>query len=108
MKKLLHLAAALVLMAVILTGCAVEIKRTPIDCRYTEAYDSIDTEYEYQYDYLNGEYRYLPKVKNVHRPARYEILYIVYYDDGTCRNRWIEVSRHDYELFRQEQSTASK
>lgn len=108
MKKLPHLAAALVLVAVILTGCASETKRTPIDCRYTAAYSAVETVYEYKYDYWNGEWRYLPEVKTVQHPESWEILYDVEYDDGSSQKQWVAVSQTDYELFREEQSAVSK
>jgi len=107
MKKLLYLAAALALMIVVLAGCAAEIKRTPIDCRYTEAYSAVETGYEYKYDYWNGEWRYLPEVKTVHHPESWEILYVIEYDDGSSQRQWIEVSQHDYELFRAERASAA-
>lgn len=104
MKRIPCLAAALILMAALLAGCAAETKRTPIDCRYTAAYSSTETEYRYQYDYMNDRWTYLPEFRTVHHPEAYEILYLVEYDDGSKRNLWVEVGQMDYERFREDRT----
>lgn len=49
----------------------------------------------------------LPEVKTVHHPESWEILYVIEYDDGSSQRQWIEVSQHDYELFRAERASAA-
>lgn len=104
MKKIPCLVAALILTSALLAGCAAETKRTPIDCRYTEAYSSTETDYQYKYDFMNNRWSYLPEVRTVHHPEKYEILYLVEYDDGSKRNLWVEVSYRDYERFREDRT----
>ena len=83
-------------MVVLCAGCATEVSREAIDVRYTEACDRVETSYQYKYDILRGGFALVPVVKTVHHEAKWEIRYVVTYDNGRKNTEWCECSEYEY------------
>ncbi len=95
MKKIIAIIL-LAIMVVLCAGCATEVSREPIDVRYTEACDRIETFYQHKYDFWQDDFVLVPVVKTVHHEAKWEIRYLVTYDDGSKRTEWCECSEYEY------------
>ena len=68
----------------IFTACSFnkkEISRELVNARYTPAHSSTKTDYEYKYNWNKDEYEYVPGIRYVNEPEKYEFEYIVTYDD---------------------------
>lgn len=88
---------SLLLIAVMLSGCAEEISREPIMVDVIEAYDLQEMEYGYVYDWVHGEYRYMPKgMKTVHHDPVYRVRYKSVYSDGRISEYWQTVNYEKY------------
>lgn len=88
------------IISILLCGCASVTEEYPIDARYTESYQGIETTYDYEVDLFseNG----LKKMPNIHStivPEKYELQYRIKYDNGTSRTEWRIVARDEYEAF---------
>ena len=101
MKKIMLLMVILVL-SICFVGCESKtaVSSKAIDCRYTEAYTEIVTEYEHKYSWIKGDFVLVPNTHSEHRPAKYEILYLISYDDGTTDEQWKEVDKATYMSFK--------
>lgn len=88
-----------ILTALILVGCgpAPEIvNKTPIDNRYTPAYEAVETNYKHQYSWGANEFVLVPEVSTIYHHETYEVLYLVAYDDGSERQAWETVTKTEY------------
>ena len=102
MKRII-LLAVLIVLSLSVVGCGIfktETTRQAIDCRYTEPYTEVVTEYEHKHSLLKGEFVLVPNIHSVTRPAKYEILYLISYDDGSTAEQWREVDYAAYEAFK--------
>ena len=99
MSKRIVAALAALVVIVGLVGChtKTEVSGTPIDTRYTPASVMVKTDYVYRYDILNGKLALVPEMKQVAMPDKWEILWRITYDDGTCEDRWIGCTKAEYE-----------
>lgn len=96
-KKLLVAMTCLILIALVLSGCAEEISCEPIMVDVIEAYDSQEMEYGYVYDWWNGEYKYMPTgTKIVHHDPVYRVRYKSVYSDGRINEYWQTVTEEEY------------
>lgn len=100
MKRLICKTLVLIALAVCLCGCAEEVTRVPVDCRYTEAWSGVETRTEYEYDIWNGRHVLVPKIETVHHPEKYELLWKITYSDGTTQEHWESCTVKEYEAFR--------
>ena len=102
MKKavLTIMIIALIIFSSACAGGRNEIGREPIDCRYTEPYSEVVTDYEYKYSILHGEFKYVPNTHSITHPGKYEILYLIKYDNNTALKQWEEVDRSTYEAYK--------
>lgn len=73
------------------------IKEEPINVRYFPAREEIQTEHEYKYNFLEGEWQLVPNTRTVTVPEKYEVEYLLTYDNGTTTKKWREVSKEVYE-----------
>ena len=101
MRRIISFILCMIIV-VSLCSCALpqEIKRTAIDCRYTEQHTELDTTYEYVYDFWYGGFKLLPLAYTQVVPDKYELLYMIEYDNGTSCEKWEEVSRSEYVAFK--------
>lgn len=99
MSKRIAVALAALIVAIGLAGChtKTEVGGVPIDARHTPASVMVKTDYVYVYDILNNKLALVPEMKQVAMPEKYEILWRITYDDGTCEDRWIECTKAEYE-----------
>ncbi len=100
MKKPLCTVLLLIAMAVCLCGCAEEVSRVPVDCRYTEAWSGVETKTEYEYDIWNSRHVLVPKIETVHHPEQYELLWQITYSDSSTSQIWKTCTQAEYETFR--------
>lgn len=99
MKRVYALALA-VLMTLILAGCGPTpevIGKTPIDTRYTPAYEGVETGYKHQYSWGANEFVLVPDVRTVYHHEKHEVLYRETYDDGSERQVWETVTKAEYQ-----------
>ena len=102
MKKILVILLIMVL-ALGLCSCyeeAVEVERTAIDCRYTAARSEVVTSYKHKYSWWQEKFVLVPDVHTKSYPEKYEILYLISYDNGDTRELWLEVSQSEYLAFK--------
>lgn len=99
MKRILTLLITICISMSIFTACSLnkkEISRELINARYTPAHSSTKTDYEYKYNWNKDEYEYVPGIKYVNEPEKYEFEYIVTYDDDTTRHVFETVTEEAY------------
>lgn len=99
MKRLLKiLSAALAILLLAACTVKVEVSREPIDRRYTAQgyFTTVTVLYTYG---GNGVLVPIPQVRAVYHDERYEILYLVTYDDGTSATFWEPVDKAEYDDF---------
>jgi hypothetical protein len=101
MKKIICILLVAII-SLFVSGCNIktETGRKAMDCRYTAPYSEVVTDYQHKYSVLKGEFVLVPNIHTVTRPARYEILYLVSYDDGTTAEQWKEVDEATYISFK--------
>lgn len=97
LKKVLTITICVIMLCVILTGCAEVVSETPIDTEYVAAYDAMETVYEYKYDWIHSDWKYLPVYKSVHHEAEYKVQYKIVYSDGSDTTTWRKVDKQTYE-----------
>lgn len=73
------------------------IDTKPTDTKFTPSYESIETDYEYKWSWWDGDFKLMPNVHTVVYPDKYEVEYIVYYDNGNNIHEWRTVSKEEYE-----------
>lgn len=89
---------SLLLIAVMLSGCAEEISCEPVMVDVIEAYDSQEMEYGYVYDWWNGEWKYMPKgTKIVHHDPVYRVRYRSVFSNGCINEYWQTVTEEEYQ-----------
>lgn len=101
MKRII---AVILISLFLIVGCSCgfdEVERTPVDCRYTAAYSGVKTNYAHEYDWWRGDFVLVPKVETVNYPEKYEIQYVVTYEDGTTNKVWQTVSKEEYMTFKE-------
>lgn len=100
MKKTITLVLLAVILLGCLTGCKEEVSREPVDARYTEAHTGL---MPFTYCIPAGK-TIVPVV--THRPVYYaekwEIQWLIHYDDGSSKVEWMECSKAKYEEFLEE------
>ena len=98
MKKLVAVILLSVMVVALCAGCELptEVSREPVDVRYTEAYEGIETSYEYKYDWWRGDFVYMPIVKTVRHEAKWEIQYLITYDNGEEKTEWCRCTESEY------------
>ena len=97
MKRIISLTFfTIVLLALI--GCTFpeEISRDPIDIRYTPAFSGVETTYTHKYSFLDDGFKLVPDVKTVYHAEKWEVQYLITYDNGGTEKIWREVSRFVY------------
>ncbi|MBQ9975851.1 MAG: hypothetical protein IJP16_05010 [Clostridia bacterium] len=104
MKKTLSFVMFIIfctILLMLLCSCKLpeEVERTAIDCRYTEAHTEVVTDYKHKYSWYHGDFMLVPDTHTEYRPEKYEILYLVKYDDGSSREEWKQVDRNTYLSF---------
>lgn len=101
MKRVVSLIFCIVLVVSLCScGFPEEVERTAIDCRYTEAHTELVTEYKHVFSLWKGDFVLVPDTHTKFFPDKYELLYIVKYDDGTSCEKWEEVSQNEYISFK--------
>lgn len=89
---------SLLLIAVMLSGCAEEISCEPVDVKYIEAYDDQVMVYGYVYDWVHGEYKYMPTgTKIVHHDPVYRVRYRSVFSNGCINEYWQTVTEEEYQ-----------
>lgn len=96
MKKVLIVS---IMCMLVLCGCREEVRRYPIDARYTPSYQGIETTYENKYDFGTGEFRLMPDTHTTVYPEKYEIQYRIIYNDDTTDTEWRQVAKDEYEEY---------
>ena len=101
MRRIISFILCMIIV-VSLCSCALpqEIKRTAIDCRYTEQHTELVTEYEHVFSWWKGDFVLVPNTHTKVVPDKYELLYMIEYDDGTSCEKWEEVSQSEYIAFK--------
>lgn len=101
MKRIISfIFCAIIVISLCSCGFPKEIERTAIDCRYTEAHTELVTEYEHVFSWWTGDFVLVPNTHTKVCPEKYELLYVIKYDDGTSYEKWAEVSRSEYVAFK--------
>jgi hypothetical protein len=86
---------SLLLIAVVLSGCAEKIPCEPVDVEYIEAYDSM--EMRYQLIYSGGGFQYMPVgLIPIHHDPVYRVRYKSVYSDGRINEYWKTVTYEEY------------
>lgn len=86
---------SLLLITVVLSGCAEMIPCEPVDVEYIEAYDSM--EMRYQLIYSGGGFQYMPVGSiSVHHDPVYRVRYRSVYSDGRINEYWKTVTEEEY------------
>ena len=93
--KLIALLVLFLLILTVMTGCAKEISRTPIDKRFIPAHSEM---WSYIQMLPNGKggMRAQPMIRTVFRPDCYQVLYLIEYDNGKSSEIWETVSKETY------------
>lgn len=93
--KLIALLVLFLLILTVMTGCAKEISRTPIDKRFIPAHSEM---YPYIQMFPNGKggVRTQPMIRTVFKPDCYQVLYLIEYDNGKSSEIWETVSKETY------------
>lgn len=101
MRKII--AFILIFMIIIpLYGCnsLVETGKEAVEVRYTPAVDKVETDYIYKYNWYLGEFVLVPDTETVHYDEKYEVRYIITYDDGSTLSEWQTADKETYEKAR--------
>lgn len=86
---------SLLLIAVVLSGCAEKIPREAVDVEYIEAYDSM--EMRYQLIYSGGGFQYIPVgLIPIHHDPVYRVRYRSVCSDGRINEYWRTVTEEEY------------
>lgn len=98
MKKFIAVILLSIMVVTLCAGCEppTEVSREPVDVRYTAAYEGIETEYQYVFDWLKGDFVYVPVVKTVRHEAKWEIQYLITYDNGEEKTEWCICTEAEY------------
>ena len=98
MKRVIFVAfAVLLILSMLLSGCAEEVSREVIDARFTPAHESVETEMKYKFNPLGSEtFKLMPDVHTVYHPDLYEVQYRVKYSNGYEQDTWTAVSFPEY------------
>lgn len=75
------------------------VKKVACDSKCIEAYEKIVTSYEYKWDWLHTEFRLVPNIHTEKHEAEYKLKYRTIYDDLTCKDEWISVSKAEYDEY---------
>lgn len=101
MRTLKKIIALIAMCAALLsfTACASkqEIGRELTDVRYTPSRQELVTTYDYKYNWWSGEFVLVPNTHTETMPEKYEVQYIITYDDETTESVWVECTKTEYE-----------
>lgn len=102
MKKTIAFILAFILITFPLCSCNsfTETGREAIEVRYTPAVDKVETDYIYKYNWYLGEFVLVPNTETVHYDEKYEVRYIITYDDGSTLSEWQTADKETYEKAR--------
>ena len=89
----------MLVIVVLLSACAIpsEVRREPLETRYTPEHDSIETTNNYVFDPFHMDIRLMPNTHTVHHSEKYEVRYRLFYDNGSTIERWETVDRTTFE-----------
>ena len=91
------------IVSILLCGCASVTEEYPIDARYTESYQGIETTYDYEFDlFSDNGFKKMPNVHSTIVPEKYELQYKINYDNGATRAEWRTVTKDEYNKFLKE------
>ena len=99
MKRILILFITICISISTLTACSMnkkEVSRELVNARYTPAHSSTKTDYEYKYNWNKDDYEYVPVLKHINEPEKYEFEYIVTYDDDSTGHVFETVTKEAY------------
>jgi hypothetical protein len=96
MKRCFYLMMVIV---VLLSACTMpsEVRREPLETRFTPEYDSIETTNNYVFDPFHMDFRMMPNTHSVHHSETYEVRYRLFYDNGSTIDRWETVDKTTFE-----------
>lgn len=102
--KMIRKAAALILIATILTGCDAwkEDRKIIVDYRYTSEHYEKETEYRKEYSWMAEKYINVPYEVDRLYPEKYELLWEITYQDGHIERHWEDCTRFEYDNARTE------
>jgi len=97
MKKIIGIILIILILS-LFSGCKQKIitDKVPLDTRYTEAYTAIETDVRREYSAAHEGYVPTPYTYTVYYHEKWEVLYLVVYEDDTTKERWEEVSKYVY------------
>ena len=97
MKKLLEIISIIFILS-LFSSCKQKIitDKVPLDTRYTEAYTAIETDVRSEYSTAHDGFVPIPYTYTVYYHEKWEVLYLVVYEDDTTKERWEEVSKYVY------------
>jgi len=96
MKNALRIAAILLAVVILLTGCTHKnvVDKEPLDVCFTPAHT-----WNTVVPVPMGKH-ILPMPRTYYYADRWEVLYLITYDDGSTAKRWTEVDQNTYEQAR--------
>lgn len=75
--------------------CGNEVSRIAVDCQYIESH------YTTYYTYIHSGKMTIPISHLRFHPDKWELKYLVTYEDGCKKEKWCEVSEEEYNTFKE-------
>lgn len=96
MKRAIRIAAILLVVVILLTGCTHKnvVDKEPLDVCFTPAHSQIT-----YVPMLIGK-NIIPMPHTYYYGERWDVLYLITYDDGSTAKQWREVDQNTYEAAR--------